>query len=95
MSTPPGPARKALPAEMKAKQQMLSPSLRKESAGLPKPGYKRKRIEIVVIGDVQPQARRSSDPDVQIISETSQSSKPSIKDQLEQQMKALQDMKKE
>ena len=48
-----------------------------------------------MIGDVQPQAKRSSDPDVQIISETSQSSKPSMKDQLEQQTKALQDIKKE
>ena len=81
-SLPPGPEKKAVQEELNLKRRLLSPKYREN-----RPSIKRKRTETVVIGDVQPLAKKGSDPDVQIISETSQSSKPSMKDQLEQQRK--------
>ena len=43
VSLPTGPARRAMLAEIKLKQSMLSPELREEVANRPKPSYKRKR----------------------------------------------------
>ena len=80
LEVPKGPARDAIYAEVRVLRKMMSPKAKAEEAAMPMPRYKRKRIERVVIGDVEPLVKKVLDLDVSIISETSQISKPTLKE---------------